>query len=157
MTGTFAVEAGEVQRDGPLAVGAQAVYGTAERLRLTRIDIEDAGNEMVAFTVVVDDFAVGVVEPLEHACLLPAPGVGLGDLAQRAVLLDDADGGLLARHRLPCHEIDLQGQEATPLLVPRKLVEIAEEMMFGSFRDPAYGKMFLFDHNVILLGLAGII
>ena len=105
---TFAVQTGEIEAERPLAVGAETVDRAADGLLFAGFDIQNAGNEMVAFAVVVNHFGFGVVEPLEHAALLPAPGVGFRQRDEFVVVLqvDHAQNGFFAGNRLPCGEPD---------------------------------------------------
>ena len=159
VAGPFAVETREIEAERPASVRTQAINRTADGLFFAGPDIEDPGDEMVAFAVVVDDLGLCVVEPLEHAALLPAPGIGFGDGDEFIVVLqvDHAEHGFFTGDRLTGGEIGFLRQQIASGLIPRELVEIAEEMVFGSFRDAPYGQMFFFDHDVMLLVLVRII
>ena len=150
VTGTFPVQPREVQAHRPSPVGAQAVDRTAQGLRFARLHIQDAGDEMIPLAVIVNDFCLGIVEPLEHAPLLPAPGVRLGKRHETVVVreFDHSQRRFFSRTRLPGCEINLLREQSAPGFVPRELVEIAEKMVFRPLRHSLNRKRMFLNHSI---------
>jgi len=122
---------GEVQGEGVAPVRAEGVDGEGKGAGPSGADIEDPGHEPSSLPVVVDYLLRGRGHPLEHAALLPAPGLGLGYGVPPGPFLqvyESYDNFVLGGGRT-VHESYLHPKHVPSGGVPGGLVVVPEEVV----------------------------
>ena len=127
----------EIAGHGFLAVRAERVDGRRQRALVAGFDIEDVADEAVLLAVVPDDLRFGAGNPLQHAALLPAPGLRLaeGNPFVFLVQINHADLDHIVRGGRAMLEADFVGEHKAVVGRELQLVVVAEPVELRSPRD----------------------
>lgn len=141
VAGTGVVEAAEVGGDAPFAIGTEGVEGAWEGAFFAGFDVEEVADQLAVLTVVPHDGGVGAGDPLEHAALLPVPGVRGAEFDPFVVVLeiDHADLDDVVGFGGAVLEVDLIGQDVAVVGGELQFVVVPEPVEAGLAGDLADG------------------
>ena len=110
--------------------------------RLARVHVHNAAAKMIAVAIVPHDIALRLRHPLQHATLLPAPGIRTSELDPAIAILqvDHANVNPVVRRRRPMLEVNFHSQHITVRRVEFKLVVVAEPVKLWTLRKRSYGR-----------------
>ena len=103
-------------------------------------------DEAVLFAVVPDHLASMAGTPLQHAPLLPSPGIGFAEIGPSVAVLQihHSDADPIPGGGCPPLEVDLIGEHEAVRGIELHFVVIAEPVEFGAPRNLAHrGQGFL--------------
>ncbi len=142
--GAHDVQSGKVGNKCETAIRAEGIDRRGKRPELLGLDVQQPADEFVPFPVVPGDFGLRPGPPLEHAALLPAPGVGLSELDPLVCVgeVHHADIDDVPRLRGAMFEVDFIREHVAIRRIELEFVVVAEPVIFRPAGDgPDRGKL----------------
>jgi len=110
-----------------------------QRARAARLHVEHARDETAVLAVVPGDIAIRARDPLQHAALLPVPGVGAAEVdpAVAVLRIDHPDADRVGLRRRAAFEVDLVREHEAVVGGEQELIVVAAPVELRTARDRA--------------------
>ena len=107
--------------------------------RAAGLHVEDARDELAVGAVVPGHIAIRARDPLQHAALLPVPGVGAAEVDPAVIILrvDHPDADRVSLRRRAAFEVDLVGEHEAVVSREKEFIVVAAPMEFRPAGDRA--------------------